>query len=111
MTGGAFGPRKDKCIHDHSLEDAYVYNQEKNGKTYTIRECRTCRRLRNTKFKDRKRKNKPNRLKGERRVVIPETLLDCGHESLFRPMPKVGDILWCSTCKHYRVRVRRKDPA
>lgn len=107
MTGGAFGTRKTECVHGHSLEDAYIYEKEKNGKVYTIRECRSCRCQRNTQFKSRKRKDKPRRLKGERVLVVAEALLDCGHDMLYRPIPQINDVVWCDRCSGYRVRVKR----
>jgi hypothetical protein len=112
LTGGAFGTRKKECVHGHSLADAYTYKKEKNGKLYTIRECRTCRCRRGTQFKARRKQDKTSEdlLLAEetpRMPIVLESLLDCGHDALYKPMPQVGDVLWCMRCNSYQVRVKR----
>jgi hypothetical protein len=44
--------------------------------------------------------------KSKRLTERPEAIgLDCGHEMLFNPKPKDRDIVWCMTCKGYRIAV------
>jgi hypothetical protein len=36
-------------------------------------------------------------------VIIQSSALDCGHQSQFKPIPEVGDVVWCLKCTNYRV--------